>query len=108
MTQQPEAAERRAYMRWSTVGAIALLRLPGREPLVCELRNISAGGAGVVLREPIPPGVEAVLEVSPNMRLPARILRSGPNDVGLEFRIDEATRARIHENITLGLSPRDW
>lgn len=108
MTQQPGGAERRAYMRWSTVGAVALLRLTGREPMVCELRNISAGGAGVVLRDPIPPGVEAVLEVSPNMRLPARVLRSGPKDVGLEFQIDQATRDRIHENITLGLSPRDW
>lgn len=108
MSGEGGGAERRAYMRWSTVGAIALLRLPGREPLVCELRNISAGGAGVVLREPIPPGLDVVLEVSPNMRLPARILRAGPNDVGLEFRIDEATRARIHENITLGLAPRDW
>lgn len=95
-------------MRWTTVGAIALLRLPGREPLVCELRNISAGGAGVVLKEPIPPGVEVVLEVSPNMRLPARILRAGPKDIGLEFKIDQTTRDRIQENITLGLSPRDW
>jgi hypothetical protein len=95
-------------MRWSTVGALALLRLPGREPLVCELRNISAGGAGVLLREPLPPGLAVVLEVSPNMRLPSRILRSGPTDVGLEFLIDEPTRARIAENITLGLSPRDW
>ena len=95
-------------MRWSTVGAVALLRVPRREPLVCELRNISAGGAGVLLREPVPPGLEVVLEVSPNMRLPARILRAGPNDIGLEFQVDEAMRARIHENITLGLSPRDW
>lgn len=108
MTQQPSGADRRAYMRWRTVGAVALLRLSGREPMVCELRNISAGGASVLLKEPVPPGIEAVLEVSPNMRLPARILRSGPKDLGLEFQIDEATRARIHENITLGLSPRDW
>jgi len=108
MTQQPAGADRRAYMRWTTIGAIALLRLQGREPLVCELRNISAGGAGVVVKEPIAPGVEVVLEVSPNMRLPARILRAGPKDIGLEFQIDQTTRDRIHENITLGLSPRDW
>ena len=108
MSEKGGGADRRAYMRWSTVGAIALLRVPGREPMVCELRNISAGGAGVLLREPMPPGVECVLEVSPNMRLPARILRAGPTDVGMEFLVDEATRDRIQENITLGLSPRDW
>lgn len=108
MSREGGGAERRAYMRWSTMGAIAVLRVPGREPLACELRNISAGGAGILLKEPIPPGVGVVLEVSPNMRLPARILRSGPKDVGLEFQIDDAMRAKINENITLGLSPRDW
>jgi hypothetical protein len=103
----PDAAERRAHVRWRTPNVNATLR-QGDRVLPCRLKDISAGGAGLYPDFTVELGQQVELELSPRCTLPGRIIRNGRDAIGIKFDIPVALERRIDELIGLGLGPTDW
>src|ERR1044071_6511941 len=77
-------AERRAHVRWNTPDVNARLHL-GDATHSCRMKDISAGGAGVVPVFSAEAGAPAVLELSPRFSLPGYIVRVGRDAIAVKF-----------------------
>src|SRR5262245_3588135 len=78
----PGVAERRAQVRWRTPDVNARLHL-GDATFPCRMRDISAGGAGLLPDFTATIGTPAVLELSPRMSLPGYVVRVARDAIGI-------------------------
>ena len=88
--------ERRRYERIDGAGAVAVLRVPGREVVRTAIINISRGGVALRTDSPVPAGTAVQMEL-PGAGEPvaARVARSHDGSLVLAFRQDAAMLRQV-------------
>jgi methyl-accepting chemotaxis protein len=103
-TTQGEESERRLYERIPGQDATAELRVAGRAVTV-PIRDISRGGALLGHVDPSVPGTDVEVGLPGGNDVRARIARTGGGEIGVAFRQDGASLARI--DLALGVISGD-
>ena len=91
-----ETGDRRRYERLPGGGATATLTTPGRPPATVAVQDISRGGIALCCDWRLPPGTEVAIVLSGSGgAINGRVVRADGSGVGLVFRQDSDSLARI-------------
>ncbi|KAA5612708.1 methyl-accepting chemotaxis protein [Rhodovastum atsumiense] len=91
-----DGSNRRRYERIPGNGTMAMLAAAGRGRVTVPVQDISRGGLAVLCDWTLPAGAEVTIELpQAGGEIHARVVRSNGRDLGLVFRQDVATLARV-------------
>lgn len=100
--------ERRGTLRWRSKGQDPLRVRLGEHTHVCQLRDISAGGAALMLDAQPATGLMAVVEINDTVRLPGCVLRAGNGGVAIQFQLPMPLARQIEQAVRFGFGPAEW
>ena len=93
-------AERRRYERIPGGGTTAILRVAGGPAVQVTIQDISRGGAALAHRCTSPLGSEVELDLPGGGTVSSRVVRTVNDSLGITFRQDDASLARIDQALT--------
>jgi len=100
--------ERRSNLRWRSNGREPIQIRLGEHTHVCQLRNISAGGAALELDVRPAAGTMAVIEINDTVRLPGCVLRAQKDCLAIKFQLPAPLVRQIEQAIRFGFGPAEW